>query len=68
MPSEVAAAVIAARVGDEEGQRGMEGHCEYGVAPTEKGSAGQIIGAVDTNRRSAAQLARADTWVNWRDR
>nr|WP_168506073.1 hypothetical protein [Streptomyces sp. S1D4-11]QIY94022.1 hypothetical protein HEP87_08105 [Streptomyces sp. S1D4-11] len=37
----------------------MEGHCVYGVARTEKGSAGQIIGAVDTNRRSAAELVHA---------
>ncbi|WP_329537728.1 hypothetical protein OG568_56375 (plasmid) [Streptomyces sp. NBC_01450] len=37
----------------------MEGHRVHWVARTEKGTAGQVIGAVDTNRRSTAELVHA---------
>ncbi|MBB4790503.1 hypothetical protein [Streptomyces nodosus] len=37
----------------------MESHRVYGIASMEKGSAGQIIGAVDTDRRSTAELVQA---------
>ncbi len=59
LPLEEVAAVVAARADDEEGKRGVEGHRMHGVARTMKGSAGQIVGAVDADRRGAAGLVRA---------
>jgi hypothetical protein len=52
-------AVVVARADCKEREPGVESHGVHGIARTEKRSAGQIIGAVDTNRRSTTELVHA---------
>lgn len=58
-PFEKVAAVVVARADCKERERGVESHRVHGIPRMEKGSAGQIFGAVDTNWRSTAELVHA---------